>query len=530
MTTSLLVRHNSHLSQYDEDRMRSILERITETLRKKIHHDLIILFEYGKEWKNTWEDSMNLHHQNSMLMVFMTSELAFDSKFREEILSFINYRPQAIIMIEYQHYHRNSFAKLFPASPKFITLDWTKQRFISIDDPFFNDQIEKIGSAILEIMESSNINSQHNTSPKITFSKSKSSHFSKQKPDHRKVKKHLSPLVTDFSRNKKNSYSSVFVKNSSNVITMTNDGTGDFPTLVDAVKKCPDNGTIILKPGIYLENIIISRPIKIIGEGDVDDIEIRSSGSCNFLIDSDCILKNFTIRQFGGIDWYAIDIRGPYNVEIDRCHIQSDCNSCIAIHNEANPYIHHCFIHDSVDGSGIFIYDRGRGRIENNKITWNKHAGIEIKTQGDPIIRFNKINDSYGGGILVYGGGRGIIEENEIIDSSFAGIQIEEYSDPIIRKNLILSGKQSGIYIKDNGRGLIEDNDISSNSFAGIAVETGSYPIVQSNRIHLNNYGIWVYNNGSGSYECNDLQGNKTSSWLLQGNAHIDMVNNIDDS
>ncbi|WP_092401912.1 right-handed parallel beta-helix repeat-containing protein [Candidatus Ichthyocystis sparus] len=537
MTTSLFVRGNTQLSQYDEERIKSILELITEPLKKKIKHDLLILFKYGPEWKRSWEKSQNLKHKNSILMVFMTSELSIDSDFRDELSSFINLRPKSIVWIEYQNYKKSLLTNL-PLPQGIIALNWTKQRFLPLENDLFVIPIEKIGSTILELMSknrSSTTNNRSSTTnmspPKIIFAEHRNSHLARKKPDHKAVKKHLGPLASDFLSipTKSKGSRSILAKPSPNVITMFSDGTGDYPTLVEAVSRCPDNGTIIIKPGIYLENLIISRPINIIGEGNNEDIEIRASGSCNFLIDNDCVLRNLTIRQFGGIDWYAIDVRGPYNIEIDKCNIQSDCNACIAVHSEADPYIHHCFIHDSADGSGIFVYDRGRGRIEHNKISWNKHAGIEIKSGAEPIIRFNHINDSYGGGILVYGVSGGLVEENEIIGSAFAGIQIEEFSNPTIRKNLILAGKQSGIYIRDNGEGVVEDNDISSNEFAGIAVESGGSPFAYLNRIHFNNYGIWVYNGGKGTYEGNDLQGNKSGSWLLNGNRPINSINNAED-
>ena len=52
------------------------------------------------------------------------------------------------------------------------------------------------------------------------------------------------------------------------------------------------------------------------------------------------------------------------------------------------------------------------------------------------------------------------LETLNLAGNSLAGIQIRSNSDPIIRKNIIKDGLHGGIYCHEKARGLIEKNQI----------------------------------------------------------------------
>lgn len=62
----------------------------------------------------------------------------------------------------------------------------------------------------------------------------------------------------------------------------------------------------------------------------------------------------------------------------------------------------------------MYIFGEGRGLIEHNNIYGNALAGIQIRTNSDPIVRHNKIHHGQHGGIYVHEKGQGLIEENEV--------------------------------------------------------------------------------------------------------------------
>ena len=54
--------------------------------------------------------------------------------------------------------------------------------------------------------------------------------------------------------------------------------------------------------------------------------------------------------------------------------------------------------------------------IEHNEIFDNAMAGVWIKTDSNPVLRYNKIHDGRDGGICIFNGGKGI--KSSIIDKT----------------------------------------------------------------------------------------------------------------
>lgn len=104
----------------------------------------------------------------------------------------------------------------------------------------------------------------------------------------------------------------------------------------------------------------------------------------------------------------------------------------------------------------------------------NALAGIQIRTNSDPIVRHNKIHHGQHGGIYVHEKGQGLIEENEVYANTLAGVWITTGSTPVLRRNRIHSGKQVGVYFYDNGHGKLEDNDIFNHLYSGVQIR---YPL-----------------------------------------------------
>lgn len=87
-----------------------------------------------------------------------------------------------------------------------------------------------------------------------------------------------------------------------------------------------------------------------------------------------------------------------------------------------------------------------------------------INTGGSPTLRGNRIHDNKQNGVMVYDGGLGMLEDNDITGNRYAGVEIREGGSPTLRANRINRNGNQAIHIHDGGRGVIEDNDLSDNA------------------------------------------------------------------
>jgi parallel beta-helix repeat protein len=245
---------------------------------------------------------------------------------------------------------------------------------------------------------------------------------------------------------------------------------GNFATVSSAIKAAKPGDRILVRPGLYEDSMVVDKPLEILGDGHVSEIEIRARDG-NVLAFRATIgrVANLTLRQAGGKGgWYCVDITQG-RLDLEGCDISSQSLACVAIRNGADPRLRANKIHDGKE-CGIYVYEGGLGTVEDNDITGNRLPGVEIRTSANPALRRNQIHDN----------------------------------------------KQSGVYVYEDGQGMLEDNDIVHNSRAGVEVKTGGSPTIRGNRINLNGFqAVWIYQGGSGVVEDNDLTGNAKASWLI---------------
>jgi F-box protein 11 len=192
-----------------------------------------------------------------------------------------------------------------------------------------------------------------------------------------------------------------------------------------------------------------------------------------------------------------------------------------------NPLVRGNRVHDSF-GAGVWVVSGASPTIENNEVWANIGPGIDVTGAGTaPRLEANRIHDGQGAGIEVSDGALPWIEKNEIWANSESGIRVAgESSNPTIRGNRIRDSKPAGIQTVGGAFPLIEDNVITS-SVVGIAIgEAGTNPTVRGNRVSNAQFaGLMVHDGASGVVEDNELHENPRMGAFVVGLASSPTLN-----
>ncbi len=301
-------------------------------------------------------------------------------------------------------------------------------------------------------------------------------------------------------------------------------GRGDFATVSAAIKAAKPGDRILVRPGLYAEGLVVDKPLEILGDGPVPDIEIRARDADALMFQASIgRVANLTLRQAGGQGkWFGVDI-SQGRLDLEGCDISSQGLACVAIRDGADPRLRSNKIHDSKQG-GVFAFNGGLGTLEDNDITGNTLSGVEITTGADPTLRRNHVHNNEVG-VLVGDSGLGTLEDNDITGNRLSGVEISIGGNPAVRGNQIHDNKQNGVNVHDSGLGTLEDNDITGNARAGVVVRTGGSPILRGNRINRNGYqAVRIREGGRGVVEDNDLTANKRGAWEIATGCEANMT------
>jgi parallel beta-helix repeat protein len=237
---------------------------------------------------------------------------------------------------------------------------------------------------------------------------------------------------------------------------------GHFTTVGDAVKAAKEGDRILVRPGQYEESLVVDKPLEIIGDGPQANVELWGTHENVLSFKAPYgRVANLTLRQRNGRVPHCVSISYG-RLDLEACDIQSYAGSCVFIFRGADPLLRGNVIHDAT-GNGIFIYEGGRGTIEDNQIIGCKLACVHVQEGSTPVFRRNAIRDGQEAGVYVNATGQGWFEGNTITGNGHSGVVIASYGSPTIRGNQITGNAEWGVKVGEYGTGLIEDNNLAGN-------------------------------------------------------------------
>jgi hypothetical protein len=303
------------------------------------------------------------------------------------------------------------------------------------------------------------------------------------------------------------------------------DGSGDFLSLTDAVRRAPAGARLLVRPGIYHEGLLIDKQLEIVGDGALAEIIVRATtSSCLSMRADAATIRNLTLRgqaRAGGANnegFFAVDILHGQPL-FDGCDISSDSLACVAIHNPtAAPVIRGCLIHHGVD-SGVYAFDGAQGVIEACNIAGNSNIGVAIASGASTSVRDCHIHHGADAGIVVWNRAANLIEGCDIYANHRANVAVSDASIATLRRCRIHDGDNTGVFAHRDGQATIEECNIYRHAEAEVAVTSGGDVRLSKCRIHDGQtHGLFVHDAGSALLETCDVFGNRASGVHVDAN------------
>ena len=349
-----------------------------------------------------------------------------------------------------------------------------------------------------------------------------------------------------------------------------------YTSIQSAIDNATDGDTIIVRDGVYYENIKVTKRLTIKSENGSDNCIIdggdRNRGNVITLKADGITIEGFTIRNSG---WYihnaGIKVLSNSNIIRYNKILNNDgrgIDICGPYHNgSSNNIIEYNEISNNWDG--IYIESSGNNIIRYNNISNNCENGIDIwGLNSNDVIAYNYISDNGNSGILLsYASGIIVINntmyndsinidgdkpcnwkthtiENNTVNNkplyyfkNKNGGKVPEDAGKVILgnckgmviENLKISNVDRGIEIGFSSQNIIRNNSISNNSGNGIRLLFSHNNNITFNSI-LNNCGsgISLYESDNNYIHFNSISSNaKCGISLHESDNNIIMYNNI---
>ena len=244
-----------------------------------------------------------------------------------------------------------------------------------------------------------------------------------------------------------------------NILYVGETGDYTYTSIQEAINDSKDGDTVYVNNGNYTENLIINKPINLLGSNK-NNVSINGNdGLYSILIKSSGItVTEFTIRNSN----LGIFISG------------SEFRYCNISHNIiTNNY------------EGIRLMNSSNNNIYNNTIQHHSNFGIVLYESKNNVILGNTFIDNYKSIFFGRWSNYNVVTKNNFTDYSF-GIHLDYSFNNLITKNLITNG-QYGAYLTYSQNNNITNNSINYNKKTGIYTSNSEENVIFPN-IFFNNY------------------------------------------
>ena len=323
-----------------------------------------------------------------------------------------------------------------------------------------------------------------------------------------------------------------------------------FETIQSAIDSVPEGSIIHVQTGMYKENLIVNKNVKILGISEnikeksskelpivVSDKEIGCKIESNAKIEGIVFTNNENL-EFTSIDEYISTEKELFDDGIDETCCFSikadvtlsniailDCKCNGVIVDSCNPKLEKLIVNNCF--RGILLFNNSIGLYQNCEISETVKVGFLVKEKSNPQVIGCTIHDiPDNSGIAIYDESTGTYENCDISNTKYEGIYVGNKSNPhVIGCTIHDILDDSGINIRGESSGTYENCDILNTKYAGIAVSNKSNPRVIGCKIHdiPENTGIGILEEATGIYENCDISETKYAGIYVgeKSNPHI---------
>ena len=256
-----------------------------------------------------------------------------------------------------------------------------------------------------------------------------------------------------------------------------------YNTIQEAINAANPGDIIQVKQGIYSENIIVNKPLKILGENKSTTIIQANDTNVIQIIANDVYISGFTV------------INGDNGITV------GDASNCT--------------ITDTIvfnNSIGICLERATNNLVSGNLIINNKRASIGCGIflndgSSKNIIKENQVLNN-GEGIYVRGSDNNLVSSNFIFNNTKTGVCLMKFKScdyNIISHNIIEEGACYGIDLWSANYNIIFNNTLKNNG-AGLQVSTSNNNTMYHNNL-IDNY-IQIYSYDSVNIWDNGFEGN----------------------
>jgi len=274
-------------------------------------------------------------------------------------------------------------------------------------------------------------------------------------------------------------------------------GKPHYTLIQAAVNAVPNGGTVLVCPGTYLEQVLITKPLILKGVTD------GTKNAAIITVPAGGLVVNASAPTLFGPVTGQVVVQNTSGVTVSNLTIDGTGSGCvpgavresgIVVYTVGNTVISGVSVRNEVTGCLIgegILADSSSVTIISNQVHDIDRTGIVI-AGGVGTVEFNNVQNANFFGVSLAFANHSVVTSNTVAGltpnpgASIAGIEVESSSNSTVSKNVLLASPSSftiGIYLFGNASANTVTGNTVSDFELGIALQGSGSNVVQSNKV-----------------------------------------------
>jgi Holliday junction resolvasome RuvABC ATP-dependent DNA helicase subunit len=261
---------------------------------------------------------------------------------------------------------------------------------------------------------------------------------------------------------------------SQNVIMVTQTPGQGYRSIGDAVAGAPHGAVILVSPGRYTENLVVTKPVTITAEDGLGSVRLVSGSGVTVTLEAES-------AALSGVVVVASDSENPAvlvthgQLTLSECSVQASSWTAVFAAHEGTVLMRNCEIRNDV-GAGVVVTSPDGGVLDACRLDQLGTSAVVVADDGTLLMRSCTVNSAAGNGICLNGRGRLTVEDTTVSGSGKPAVAVEQQAALTATRLTVTGAESIGFYLASTGQVVLEDCVIDQAGAEGVFVAEGCAP------------------------------------------------------
>ncbi|MFD9888092.1 right-handed parallel beta-helix repeat-containing protein [Amycolatopsis sp. NPDC059027] len=296
---------------------------------------------------------------------------------------------------------------------------------------------------------------------------------------------------------------------SSNVIAVTQTPGQGYRTIAEAIDHAHDGAVIVVGPGRYTENLVLTKPVTITAENGPGTVWIVAATGVTVSLQADS-------AALSGVTVVAADADSPAvlvmsgQLSVTECTVEASSWASIFVRDQGTLLMRSSEVRNAA-GAGVVVTSPEGGVLDDCRLTDLGTSAVVVAEQGGLHVRSCVVGPAAANGICLNGQGRLTVEDTTVSGAGKPAIAVEQQAGLTATRLNVRDTTAIGFYLATSEQVVLEDCAVDGAGAEGIFVAEGCAPALRGCRVRgTRGRGLHFMGRASGSVtgcEVSDVDG-----------------------